>query len=158
MKMAKWLTVAELSAELGISERAVRKQIAEGKWTAKKRGTRWLIDSDNGSVEDSVKVHELQSELEKMQAVVTERAALISNLQEENKQLQNRLDKALEDARQERKRSDVIILKLTNQVEQQQFLIEDMSKRKSLWERIKGKLRPVSYETHDQTIYAERSR
>jgi len=70
MKMAKWLTVAELSAELGISERAVRKQIAEGKWTAKKRGTRWLIDSDNGSVEDSIKVHELQSELEKMQAVL----------------------------------------------------------------------------------------
>ena len=41
--MKGWITVAEASKRLDISERSVRTWIAEGKLNARKQGRKWLI-------------------------------------------------------------------------------------------------------------------
>ncbi len=138
--MAKWLTVAELSSELGISERAVRKQIEEGKWTAKKRGNKWLINTEDITDSDTSKMHELRAEVEKLQAVLLERENLVEQVKTENKHLQTRLDEALQDARMKSERSDMIIMKLTTQLEQHQLMIEDMRQRQPIWQKLKARL------------------
>ncbi|MFQ6042758.1 MAG: helix-turn-helix domain-containing protein [Candidatus Poribacteria bacterium] len=139
--MAKWLTVAELSSELGISQRAVRKQIEEGKWTAKKRGNKWLINTEESTVSDTINVNELRAEVEKLQAVLLERENLVEQLKSENEHLQTRLDEALQDARMKSERSDMIILKLTIQMEQHKLMIENMRQRKNIWQRVRTRLR-----------------
>ena len=136
--MAKWLTVAELSSELGISERAVRKQIEEGKWTAKKRGNKWLIDTEESSVDGTIKVNELRAEVDKMQAVLLERDNLIDQLKTENEHLQTRLDEVLQESAHSRERSDTIIMKLTTQLEQHQLMLEDMRQRQPMWQKVKS--------------------
>jgi excisionase family DNA binding protein len=149
--MAKWLTVSELASELGISERAVRKQIEEGKWTAKKRGNKWLIDTEENTVNDSIKANELNAEVDKLQAVLSERENLINQLKKENDHLQTRLDDTLRDSRMKSERSDMIIMKLTQQMEQHQLMLEDMRKPKPLWERVKARLGWGSVEAWQQS-------
>ena len=167
--MTKWVTVAELATELGISERGVRKQIAEGKWTAKKRGTHWLIQTDGSSGDGSAIIYELRSELEKLQAVLmekdthttdlrtqlnqqteqinhlkqllAEKDSLNGQLQDNQARLQQTLDEVLASRREADERSDTIIMTLTQQVQEQQLLIKDLRHRPtSLWQKLKQRL------------------
>lgn len=42
-----WLTTADAAAEMGITDRAIRKEIATERLPARRHGGRWLIDREN---------------------------------------------------------------------------------------------------------------
>ena len=60
MSMAKWVTVSQASVILGMSERTVRRHIAEGKIEAKLEGNRRLVKveviDDNIGIEERFRI------------------------------------------------------------------------------------------------------
>lgn len=112
------MTVREYMEQHGVARRTVYRWINEGKIKAvKKDNDRWDIIETNCSNNYDI-VQLLQDQIEQ--------------LRNENKYLHDKLDQAQDD----RQRSDTIIMQLTKQLEHKQLMLEDMQNR-SWWRRVK---------------------
>ena len=118
-----WITVSEAAEALEITPRAVRQRIAEDKLKAKKKGRSWYIkpSDDLASVvaEDDTEV----------------KGKLISQLQSENQHLREEL----KEKNRQLEQQNMIIMKMTQQMESQTLMLEDLRNR-SLWTRVKTAL------------------
>jgi excisionase family DNA binding protein len=113
--MENWIDVSEAAEHLGISERQVRNWIRDGKLKAKKVNGKWRID---GSLE------------------VTDGNPSDSDDASEVEWLRRQVEELQEELSETRKRSDTIIMQLTQQLENQTLALEDLRHR-SLWGRLK---------------------
>lgn len=127
--MTKWVTVSQACDILGMSERSIRRYIAEGKIEAKLEGKTRLVkvevkDDNIGSV--------VMTDADKDDMINW----LKNELEEKNKQIQRLQD----EIRRNRDRSDAIIMKLADELEAQRNILEGkQSKRKrdeSFWRRL----------------------
>ena len=124
MENMEWITVKEVAQRRKCSERNILRLIKAGKLEGKKDdgGHRWLVKTDSSEMvsEESPTDTELMSVLK-------------AQLQEKDKQIE-RLQVELQDVRSasedSRKRSDTIILQLT---QQNQLMLED--KTAPWWQR-----------------------
>lgn len=120
------MTVQDFVRKYGVSRRTVYRWIESGKIRATKVDDKWDIDDDididmTDDAEDADTEELLRQQIEQLRS--------------ENQYLRNKLDQAQED----RLRTDTIIMQLTRQLEQQTLLIEDMRHR-SVWTRVKTAL------------------
>ena len=113
--MTNWMSVSEAAEHLGISERQVRNYIKDGKLKAEKTNGKWCID---GSLE------------------VTEGKPTEADHSDEIEWLRRQVEELQAELSETRQRSDTIILQLTQQLDKQTLMLEDMRNR-SLWCRIK---------------------
>jgi hypothetical protein len=126
------MTVQDFVKKYKISRRTVYRWIESGKIHATKIDDKWDIaddvdidihyDIDDGDNNSDNNTYEYKDQL-------------IEQLRSENEYLRSKLDQAQED----RLRSDTIILQLTRQFEEQTKLLEDMrqSRASGLWARVK---------------------
>ena len=136
--MKGWITVAEASQRLEISERSVRTWIAEDKLKARKHGRKWLISQESiGSY--GGKTPEIKEDTEEVSANTEGGLAQeLSRLRTENEFLKadvEELKKDKQELQDSRTRQDTIIMQLSRNAESQQLMIEDMRSKKSFWQR-----------------------
>jgi|GEM_PF-2494771 len=130
MSMTTWVTVSQASVILGMSERSVRRHIAEGKLEAKLEGHRRLVRVE---VDDD--------SIDMLGMTVSDKDALIrwfrSELEERNRQI-SRLQDEIERSHE---RSDAIIIRLTDELEAQRSILggrQPKRKRdKAFWHRLR---------------------
>jgi len=133
------MTVQDFVQKHKISRRTVYRWIESGKIGATKVDDKWEIDDDvDIDIHYDVDLGDNNSDNNTYEY----KDQLIEQLRSENEYLRSKLDQAQED----RLRSDTIILQLTRQFEEQTRLIEDMrhpreageSKAgRSMWSRVK---------------------
>lgn len=138
--MFDWISVQDAARKLGISERQVRNWIRQGKLQADKNGGMWHIynfsEAVNGNSEtvggngDRLRATSEDSgsaEVEFLRRQITSLQKQNERLLEQNEELLRQLD----DSKQ---RSDTIILKLTDQIEQRTLLLEDLRTKPRWWQ------------------------
>lgn len=140
--MKDWITVAEASQRLDISERSVRTWITEGKLNARKHGRKWLISEESmGSY--GGEAPETTDDTEEISAnTEADSAHDLEKLRIENEYLKaevEELRKDKQDLQDSRTRQDTIIMQLSRNAESQQLMLEDMRSRKSFWQRLRRK-------------------
>jgi transcriptional antiterminator len=127
--MTKWVTVSEASVMLGMSERTIRRHIANDSIEAKIEGGRRYIgiddDSDNNdtNVRNDMTITDRDDIIDFLKTELANRNKLIEQLQSEVKSI--------------RERSDTIIMKLTQELEAQRRLFQELKpgkkKDRSFW-------------------------
>ena len=130
MSMTTWVTVSQASDILGMSERSVRRHIAESKLESRLEGSRRLV-----------KVEVADDDVGIIGMTLSDKDALIrwlkNELEERNKQI-NRLQ---EEMRLGRERSDEIVMRLADELEAQRSILEGRSSRQSrdesFWRRLR---------------------
>jgi excisionase family DNA binding protein len=135
--MENWIDVSSAAEQLGISERQVRNWIRDGKLKAEKVNSKWRIDGNLEVTEgnptealNSDEVEWLRQQVEELQAELSET----------------------------RKRSDTIILSLTQQLERKTVALEDMRNKSSFWQRIKmGLVRFATPSATEQNVAGQRN-
>ena len=140
--MKDWITVAEASQRLDVSERSVRTWIAEDKLKARKHGRKWLISEESmGSY--GGEIPETTDDTEEVSA--NSEAGSTQDLEKlriENEYLKaevEELRKDKQDLQDSRIRQDTIIMQLSRNAESQQLMLEDMRSKKSFWQRWRRK-------------------
>lgn len=126
----EWLTLTEAAARLGISERTLQRRIADGKFQTKtEHGRKYVLltDDSNGTKTDS-------------HNNLSDKNLIIEMQRQQIEHLKQLLDDALQDARESKERSDTIIITLTQRLDEQVKMLEDMREHKSMWQRIKARL------------------
>ncbi len=111
----EWRTIAELAAELGVSDRTIRRRIDSGEYETKKQGRKILINVDNldakgGIMADTVSKDEL---LDILRIQVTDLKGQLQQKDEQIKALQKQLAEASH-------RHDTVVMQMTRIVEYQQ--------------------------------------
>lgn len=129
----EYITVAEASRKLGISDRAVRQWITSGKLEAERNGKSWRIPAS--AISNGKKAEEEFHVIVQMQSEIDH---LRSELAEKNRQIESQADQIASlqaDLSEQSKRHDTIVLQMTQQLERAQLQLEDMRDR-SWWQRI----------------------
>ena len=131
MSATAWVTVSRAADMLGMSERSIRRHIADGRLSAKLEGGRRLVKVDvTSGGPDMVGMTE------------ADREALIRWLRDELKERGEQVGRLQEEIRASRERSDNIILRLTDELEAQRGLLEGRRSRgeekRWLWRRKRG--------------------
>lgn len=137
MMADNWLTIPDIAVQLGISERTIRRRIASGEYQSKtEHGKKYVLLTDDCNKWTDGKLLSAKDEL-------------IEKLSQQVEYFQGALDDAMKsidsmvkEHAAERERTDTIILQQSNQLAQQQLMIEDM--RRSPWQRLKGLLQRKS--------------
>jgi len=128
--MPKWVTISEATVILNLSERTIQRRIANGSLEAKVDGRKRYVKVATDD-KDGVNVVELSDKDDMIKWLKNE-------LEERNKQI-NRLQ---EEIKNNRERSDSIIMKLAEEIEFQrqicQGLKPERKRDKSFW-KILGK-------------------
>ncbi len=111
----EWRTIAELAAELGVSDRTIRRRIDSGEYETKKQGRKILINVDNldakgGIMADTVSKDEL---LDILRTQVTDLKGQLQQKDEQIKAFQEQLKEASH-------RHDTVVMQMTRIVEYQQ--------------------------------------
>lgn len=124
----QYISVAEAARKLGISDRAVRQWIATGKLEAERNGRSWRILASslgNGSQSevDFRIISQMQSKIDHLR----------SELAEKNRQIES-LTQSLDHAQQLHGLAQKNIATLTEQIDTQRTVIEDM--RRPWWQRV----------------------
>lgn len=128
--MTTWVTVAQASGILGMSERSVRRHVAKGKLESRMDGSRRVVkveveDGNVGMV--GMTIQDKDSLIQWFRIELEERNKQIGHLQEELKQ--------------GRERSDEIIMKLAGELEAQRSVLENRQmprkRNASLWQRLR---------------------
>lgn len=128
--MSKWVTVGQACVILGMSERSVRRHIADDKMDSKLEGKRRLVKIDE--VDDNPGMTVMPG------LDIDDMVGWLQNeLRERNKQI----EKLQEELRLTREYSDKIILKLADELKAQRSILEESQsgrKRDSLfWARLR---------------------
>jgi len=124
--MTKWVTISEACVILGMSERTIWRRISDGTIEARLEGTRRLIKVVTDSDENDINI-----------MTATDKDGMIkwfrNELEERNKQIKS----LQEEIKNNRERSDTIIMKLTEELEAQRILFQgikqDKKKDRSFW-------------------------
>ncbi|HGJ64728.1 TPA: hypothetical protein ENS27_04980 [bacterium] len=117
--MTKWVTISEASVILGVSERTIWRRIADGTYEAKIEGTRKLVKvvtTDDVSVVNGMPSTDKDGMINWLKNQLEDRNKQINNLHEE---IKNNRDK-----------SDAIIMKLTEELEAQRLLFQGIKPEK----------------------------
>jgi len=132
--MTKWVTVSEASVMLGMSERTIRRHVAKGSIEARIEGGRRYIGIEDDADKNANTGGNVMTMLDKDDMVKW----LKNELEERNKQM----DRLQEEIKNNRERSDSIIMKLAEEIEFQrqicQGLKPERKRDKSFW-RLLGK-------------------
>lgn len=136
--MKGWITVAEASRRLNISERSVRTWIAENKLKARKQGRRWLIaeDSIGGYGGEDAEFSEATADISEDTGGSLPQE--LAKLKIENQFLRAEIEelrKDKQDLQESRTRQDTIIMQLSRNLESQQLLLEDLRRNEPFWRR-----------------------
>ncbi len=127
--MTKWMTISEASVILGMSERTLRRHIKDGKIDSKIEENRRYVKVGNQNDNSDISVMTMADKDDLV-------AWLKNELAEKNKQIQ----RLQEELRQNRERSDAIVIKLAEELEAQRYILEGKpAKRRrdeSFWKRI----------------------
>lgn len=133
--MTKWVTVAQAADMLDMSERSVRRHVADGRLESRLEGNRRLVMVDPDS--DNVVTTGM---------TVTDRGAMIKWLQSELEERNKQIERLQEEIRQNQARADAIVMRLADELEAQRNILEGIlegrtvPKRKrdeSLWQRLR---------------------
>lgn len=127
--MEKWLPFTEACPILEISESTLRRRIQEGKYESKlEEGRRYvLVDMEDESPSDD------------SQATASNET-LITHLESEIEYLRRELTES-------RQRSDAIIMKVTQQLEHSEMQLQDMRKKRTVWQKVKDLFAPEGLST-----------
>jgi len=124
--MDRTLSIPEAAKILNVSEKTIRNRIKKGEINAE------LVDGKY-----AIKEQELLDTQAGNQAGNVSTLELVEQLRTENEYLRNELSKAQEELSEVRQRSDTIILSLTQRLDDQMKMIEDMRKPQPVWQRVK---------------------
>lgn len=133
----EWLTMADAASALSISIRTLHRRLADGVFETKTdNGRKYvLVPEDCQYVVDGRQNDDVADK----ETVVEHLKQMIEEKDKQIERLQKTLDEALQESANSRERSDTIILKFTQQMEEQKLLIEDLRKPKPLWQRVKAR-------------------
>lgn len=128
--MTTWVTVAQACDILGMSERTIRRYVAEGKVEAKLEGNRRLVkvemDDDSAGIDGMT---------------ASDRDALIEWLKNELEERNKQIGRLQDEIRRNHERSDIIIMRLADELEAQRSVLEGGEPRrkadKSFWHRLR---------------------
>jgi vacuolar-type H+-ATPase subunit I/STV1 len=127
--MTTWVTVSQASDILGMSERSVRRHIAEGKLEAKLDGNRRLV-----------KVEVDDDKIGILDMTMSDKDTLIGWLRNELEEKNEQIKLLQDEIKQNRERSDAIIMKLTDELNAQRSMMEERQPRRkseaSFWRRL----------------------
>ena len=130
MGMTTWVTVSQASDILGMSERSVRRHVAEGKLESKLEGTRRLVKVEMPSDDAGI-----------IGMTMSDKDALIRWLKNELEERSKQIDRLHEEMRLDRERSGEIVMRLADELEAQRSILEGRPhKRKrdeSFWRRLR---------------------
>jgi predicted RNA-binding protein with PIN domain len=119
--MTKWVTIQEASVILGMSERTVWRKVADGSIEAKSEGKKKYVkiatnDDNNGSIV----------------MTMTDKNDIIKYLKNELEERNKQIEQLRVEIKNNRDRSDAIIMKLAEELESQSRLFQGLkSERKS---------------------------
>ncbi len=150
--MTEWVTVAEAIDILGMSERTLRRRIAKGEIESKyERGRRYIrlsgvindsVNNDISGINDMT-VADKDTILRWMKKELDAKNELIEKLRNEIAIKNEYIQKLQNEIKENRERSDAIILKLAEELESQRLIFEGHKVRSknsdSFWRRIAKK-------------------
>lgn len=147
--MSRQITVSEYAKLNNVHERTVYRWIQQGKVKADKVDGNWLIELDDdiridSSHDKDMTIVRLQAENNRLKEEVNYLRKQLDDVREERERSYIIIQQMQQDAESAKQRSDTIILQLTRQFEEQTKLLEDMRKR-SLWTRVKTALGFAAY-------------
>jgi len=125
-----WVTVSQASVILGMSERSVRRHIAQGKLNTRLEGNKRLVEvvteDDNFVISDMTE---------------TDKDVLIRWLKNELEERNKQIERLQDEVSRNHERSDNIIMRLADELEAQRNILEGKHpKRKrdeSFWQRLR---------------------
>jgi hypothetical protein len=131
MGMTSWVTVSQASDILGMSERSIRRHIAEGKLESKLDGGRRLVMVDIGYDNDDNNDSDVMT--------ATTQDELVNWLKNELEKREKQILQLQEEMKIERQRSDEIIMKLASELEAQRSLLEGSQPKRdeNLWSKFR---------------------
>ncbi len=127
--MSKYITIKEYAQQQGVTERTVYRWVTNNDIEVKKVKGVLHVKIDGESDDKDELILTLKSEN--------------CHLREQIEYLQHRFEQAQETIDDMQKRSDMIIMQLTRQLENQTLMLEDMRNR-SLWRRVKMLFAPLA--------------
>ena len=126
-----WIDIDQASAKLNVSRRTLQRRISENKIKSKIDGNRRIVCLEE--TDDTPTTKENES-LKKQ----------VGDLLNQVGQLSDKLARLSDNTIKERERHDIIIMKLTQQLENTHHLIEDMRRNRSIFARIRDVFVPSS--------------
>jgi excisionase family DNA binding protein len=139
--MSRQITVSEYAKLNNVHERTVYRWIQQGKVKSDKVDGNWLIELDDDikidiSHDKEMTIVRLQAENSRLKEEVNYLRKQLDDVKEERERSDIIIQQMQQDAEAAKQRSDTIILQLTRQFEEQTKLLEDMRHR-SMWSRVK---------------------
>ncbi len=130
MTMTTWVTVSQASDMLGMSERSVRRHVAEGKLESRLEGSRRLVKVD--IFDDKAGI---------IGMTMSDKDTFIRWLQNELEERNKQMNRLQDEMRLGRERSDEIIMRLADELEAQRSILEGRPPRRkrdeSFWRRLR---------------------
>ncbi|MBC8458167.1 MAG: helix-turn-helix domain-containing protein [Deltaproteobacteria bacterium] len=130
--MDRTLSISEAARMLGVSEKTIRNRIKRNEIIAE------LV---NGKY--AIKEHDLLNSMNGKKGGNVSNLSLVEQIKSENEYLRTEMSKAQEELSEVRQRSDTIIITLTQRLDEQITMLEDMRQRHPLWQRVKARLGSV---------------
>lgn len=140
----EWLTMTEAAARLGVSERTVQRRVANGDYETKTEGGRKYVllktvgDADMNTLYDG-QTADNPDDMSEKDVIIKMQQEQIEMQKEQIEHLKQLLDDALQDVRESKERADTIIITLTQRLDEQVKMIEDIRKPRPLWKRVKAR-------------------
>ena len=127
--MTKWVTVSEASVMLGMSERTIRRHIANGIIDAKiEHGRRYVAVNSDTDKDDNIVINDMTE---------TDKNDIVDFLKIELAERNKSIEQLQTELKSVRERSDTIIMKLTQELEAQRRLFQGLKpgkkKDRSFW-------------------------
>lgn len=124
----EWLTVPQACETLKVSERTLRRRIFQGTYQTKlEHGRRFVSLAESAETTDNTETHDRR-----------DGKALIEQLHSEVSHLRGTVDRLTAQLTEASKRSDTIILHLSQQLDRAHLQLEDSRERRSIWQRMKA--------------------
>ena len=134
--MTEQMPLEEAAQYLNVSERTLRRRIQSGKITANKIKGKWIVDINLDDNTEKTATRQQDADLSGQNGTNADLAELVSQLKSENEHLRGTNQQLLSSMDEARTRSDTIIMQLTTQLEGQTKQIEDLTRPRSLWQRL----------------------
>ena len=136
--MTKQMPILQAAEYYNVSERTLRRRIESGQATGRKVKGRWLVDVEQGKVDNSAASRRQNADLPGQNSTVADHADLIEQLKSEVEHLRETNRQLLNSMDESKSRSDTIVMKLMHQIESQQFQLKEAQRPKPLIARLKA--------------------